>query len=148
MSDDPSAPDVHLTFIVSAVHYFRGHIARCTAWKIFFLSRSKFFCKTKVSNLNVDIVHIFTVKQDILQFKVSMHYPLAVKVAQAEQDLVNYEASLLFAKRLTSFETVIKLTSLNEFCYNIDMVLILEKFIDAHQVRMCNALQCCDLILH
>ena len=60
-------------------------------------------CKTEISNLNVDIVHVLAVKQYILQFDVPVHDPLPVQVAQPKKDLVYYESGFLFFKLFNSF---------------------------------------------
>jgi hypothetical protein len=44
-----------------AQNQFRSHIVGRAAFEVKFLPLRNLFCETKISNLNVDIIHVFTV---------------------------------------------------------------------------------------
>ena len=60
-SNDSCCPYVHFKFVLVAQNQFRSHIVGRAAFEVKFLPLRNLFCETKISNLNVDIIHVFTV---------------------------------------------------------------------------------------
>jgi hypothetical protein len=77
-----------------------------------------------------------------------MDNPLAMQVVEANQYLLNDIGCLLLIKTTISYQPVQKFSTLYEFCYYIDICVVLKELKYAHNVRMRHVLQGLQLVFH
>jgi hypothetical protein len=148
VGDDSGAPDVNLTFIGQAFDYLRCHVNGSAALKILGFARGDFTSEAEICYLNAKYVRIRAIEQDVLKLQITMDDPLAMQVVQALKYLINDIGRLLLIEIIISYKPIKKFAALYEFCYYIDICVVLEKLKHTHNIRVRYFLQGLQLVFH
>ena len=71
--------------------------------KVFLLSYWNFAGKTEIRYLKTEFTRISVNEKEILNFKITMNYPLAVQKVDTLQNLINNESSFSLTKGLAAY---------------------------------------------
>ena len=142
---DTSRPYINWVALVAELpHNLRGDVGGGSALLEEDLIINNFARDTEVCDLNVTVA----IKQDVVQFDVSVDHPVVMEVGDALHDLLEYELGVFLAQ-LPALADVVKEIAARAELHDNQMVLIsVEGLEELHDVGVPQHLEDTDLITH
>ena len=133
-----------VSLVAEFPHNLRSNVSGCSALLEENLIVNDFAGDTEVCDLYVTVA----IKQDVVQFNVSVDDPVVVQVCNALHDLLEHEFGVLLAE-LPALADVIEEVAARAELHNNQMVLIsIEGLEELHNVGVAQHLEDADLITH
>jgi len=129
----------HVTFLIVplSAQNLGSHVKGSSENLVHASLRIKFLCGSKINDFNFAVF----LQYDVFRLQVSMHDVPLVAVSKREEDLPHNVGCVGFGKALTLDDLVEELAAFAQFSDEVELSIVLEDFLQLHNVRVVNLRQ-------